>query len=441
MQFGLEEKRTPTDVYTEDGCTVISHPIHTGGISYAELCFDVSDIDEKDIPYVRLFTELMGEWPTEKGDAAYFNNRVKKHLGTFNLSPMPIKRGEDPKLYTVLRLSCLDSEKDNAIALVDEHLYSSIIDDEEIIKLNAKQIYTASAEHISSRGDGVAMMRDAAKHSKYEAINEALFGYSYHVFIKNLAEGSDSDINEALGKLKGIRDKYFKRERLTVGITEKHGKEFARRLISAIKTGGIKARACKIKPLPAVNEGIAVPATVSFAARTANMHALGKDVYTGAFATLGNIATYEILWNEIRLKGGAYDTGFFARSNSGTVGCYSYRDPNPARSGDVFKNIHEYVDEFLGEAPDLTKYIIGTIGSSDAITTPRSRGSAATRLYLSNKSFDDIARMRRECIETTGEDIAHLSEMLKQLAKLSTLTVVGARETLEEMDLDAILDI
>lgn len=212
-------------------------------------------------------------------------------------------------------------------------------------------------------------------------------------------------------------------------------------LFSQIDKGGNPAGACKINTLPTKSEGIVTPATVSFAARTSNLHKLGDDIYTGAFAILANISSYEILWEEIRLKGGAYDTGFFARSNSGTVGSYSYRDPNPIRTTKVFANLHDYLDEFLSTSPDLTKYVVGAIGASDTVSTPRSDGATATILYLSDRTFDDVARIRRESIEVTNEELSRLSGILKRLSTSSTFTVVAPRNVLEEMNLDSILEI
>ena len=434
-------KKTDTEICNIEGCEVISHPLHTGGISYAELFFDVSDIDEQDIPYVRLFCELMSEWPTKNGDAAYFRNRVKKHFGMFNIAPLPVKRKDGPKLYAVLRLSCLESDKEKVIPLIREHLYSTVFKDGSIIARNAKQIYTASLEYISARGDSIAIIRDAAKHSQYEALNEVLFGYTYHTFIKDLAEQEDNDYTNVLQKLEDIRQKYLKRERLTVGITDSAGADFAKKLILAINAGGSAAGACKINTLDALNEGIVTPATVSFVSRTANLHSLGEDLYTGAFATLSNILSYEILWDEIRLKGGAYDTGFFARSNSGTVCCYSYRDPNPERTSDIFGDIYKKLNEFLANEPDLTKYVIGTVGATDTVTTPRSEGAAATVLHLCGRSYDEVVKIRRESIEVTNNELKRLSEILEKLSKTSTVTVVAPRTVLEEMNLGKILEI
>ena len=438
--LNTELRKTPTEILNIEGREVISHPMHTGGISYVELYFDASDIPLEDIPYLRLFTELMGEWATVNGDATRFRNQVKKYAGMFHLAPQPIKNGNDNKLYLVMRVSCLDADKAKALELIVEHFYDTLINDEEILKKNAKQIYTASYEYITARGDGVAIMRDLAKHSAYDALNETLFGYSYHVFIKNISENLDTVAAHTLTKLCEIRDRYLVKERLTVGITEPCGESFARDIILSMRHGDSAEGGSKIVALPAVNEGIAIPSTVSFAARTANMNLLG-DVYSGAFATLCNIASYEILWNEIRLKGGAYDTGFFARGGSGAVGCYSFRDPSPERSVEVFASLHEYVDELIEEAPDLTKYVIGTIGAIDIVNTPRSEGGSANISHLSGKTYEDKLKARREILSTSLDDLRRISGILKQLAPTSTVTVTAPRDVLEKMNIDKILDI
>ena len=436
-----ELKRTPTEISVIEGCEVISHPIHTGGISYAELFFDISDVPPEDLSYVRLFTDLMGEWATVNGDAMRFRNQVKKYAGMFHTAPQPIKRNDEVKLYLTMRVSCLDADKQRVSELITEHLYGTLINDTDILRRNVKQIYTSCVEYITTRGDSLAIMRDSAKHSAYDALNEALFGYSYHAFIKNLNENADELVESVIEKLRDIRDKYLVRERLTVGITEDHGEDFAGIIINSMHRGKAAKGASQIKPIEAVNEGIAIPSTVSFAARTANMYSLEETIYTGAYATLSNIVSYEILWDEIRLQGGAYDTGFFARGGSGAIGCYSYRDPNPSRSVDVFGKLHTYLDEFLSTSPDLTKYVIGTIGATDTVNTPRSEGSSANITHLSGKSYEDKVRVRKEILATSSEDLKRISDVLKRLSKGSTVTVTAPREALEKMNLAKILDL
>ena len=435
-------RKIATEIFTFEECEIISHPLHTGGISYPELFFDVSDVAPEDLPYVRLFTDMLSEWDTEMGSVTHFRNRVKKHLGSFYVTPHPTKINDQAKLYLALKLSCLEKEKDTALELIREHLYSTLFTDKALLVKNVKQLYTFSVESIVSRGDAFAMMRDAAKHSQFEALSEGLFGHSYHLFIKELSENIEERAEEVLSRFEKIRDRYFCRERLTVGITEPSGVEFAKNIIAVIKDGGQKAGECKIGTLKKINEGIAAPVTVSFTARSGNLHEIGENLYTGAFSLLSSIITFEILWEEIRSKMGAYDTGFAAKPNSGTVGCYSFRDPSPNNSISFFKNIKNEIDDFLADSPSLLKYIIGVIGSSDSVSTPRNDGSNATRYYLSGKTHEDIVKTRNECLEATEDDLRHLSDIIGRVMEKSTFTVVGPRDTLEELDgIDRILDI
>ena len=440
--LSTEVKKTPVSVGEISGVRVISHAIPTSGISYPELFFDVSDIAPEDIPYLRLFAELLSEWSTERGDVTYFRNRSKRNLGMFYSVVIPIKHGSEPKLYLTTALSCLDSKKEIAAELLEEHLYSTLFNDKSLLKKNIKQAYAASVENIISRGESLAMMRDAAKHSLYDALSESLYGYTYHRFIKELSETVDNRADNVLAKLEEIRDKYLRRERLTVGITEDDGSGFARLLISKIRTGGQGAGACKIKTLPMINEGVAIPAPISYCARTSNLYKNPENSYTGAFATLTNIMSYELLWNEIRVKGGAYDTGFFARSNSGTLGCYSYRDPSPSRSAEIFADIPALLRDFLNTSPDLLKYVIGTVGASDTVSTPRSEGSASTKLCLSARTHEDVVKARRESIEVTPGELYRLADLLEDALCESTFTIVASREELEKnKDIKVILDI
>ena len=334
------------------------------------------------------------------------------------------------------------AKKDSAKELAREHLYSTLFNNPELLIRNVKQLYTYSVESIVSRGDAYAMMRDAAKHSSFEALTEALFGYSYHVFIKKLSEEIDSRAHEVLERFEAIRDKYFRRERLTVAVSETAGLDFAKRFVDIVKTGGTPAGESKIKPLEKINEGIAAPVTVSFTSRAGNLNEIGKKLYTGAFALLTNIISFEILWNEIRLKRGAYDTGFSVKPNSGTLGCYSYRDPSPESSVTFFAEVKKEVDAFLEGSPDLLKYMIGVIGSADTVSTPRNDGAGATKQYLSGKTYDDLVRVRMECLDATVDELKRLSDIIGEVMKKSTFTVVGPRDTLEAMkDIDVILDI
>jgi Zn-dependent M16 (insulinase) family peptidase len=415
--------------------------MRTGGIAYADLFFDATDADEDEIHYIRLFTDLMFEWRTESGSSTEFRNKTKQHLGAFYITPYPVKNGTDARLYLQLHASCLDGEKANAVSVINEYLYSTLYDDPEVLRKNLKQLYTYSLESLSARGDAFASMRSAARHSTFEAISEHLFGYEYHVFIKELSQNVGEKANEILERLNKISKKYFVRERLTLGLTEPSPEEYATALINTVRCTGESSGKTPVRMLEKINEGIAVPTTVSFTATGANLEEIGDGIFNGSFLILQSIASLELLWNEIRVKNGAYDTGFNVKP-TGAIGCYSYRDPSPMASVEYFEHISNEINAFLDTSPELLKYIIGTFGASDNVSTPRSDGTLATKRHLAGKAHEDFMKRRRECLDTTLDELYRINGIIKDATKGSTFTVVGPRDLLEkEKGIERILDI
>ena len=353
----------------------------------------------------------------------------------------PAKRGDEAKLYILLHASCLENEKEMACKIVEEYLYDTLYENKEVLIKNVRQLYNLSLEGIISRGDMYANMRDSAKHSQYDAVVEHLFGYEYHVFLKELMESIDEKSDYVFSRFEEIRDKYYKRNRLTLGLTDRNGEEYARGLIATVKAGGDKSGASPVKTISCINEGIAIPTTVSFVSRASNLEKLGKDLYTGAYLVIQNMASFEILWEEIRLKNGAYDTGFFIKS-TGSLGAYSYRDPSPAASVEYFGRVCDEILEFLDSDPDIPRYIIGVFGAIDTVTTPRTDGSTATKKYISGRTHEMAVKVRRECLEATTDELKRITATLKRAFESSTFTVAGPRDELEKINgIERILDI
>ena len=194
-----------------------------------------------------------------------------------------------------------------------------------------------------------------------------------------------------------------------------------------------------IKPLARVNEGIAVPASVSYTACGTSF--LPGYTYHGSFSVASSMLLYEHLWGEVRLSGGAYDTGFISRANSGALAAYSYRDPSPMRTVGLFSGLGAKLREIVLRGVDTEKYIISSFGATDTVSTPRSASSQATLLYLSGKSEKDTEKIRREIIETDKERLLSFSDMLGSLAADATYTVVATREELLRMGITNILEI
>ena len=119
------------------------------------------------------------------------------------------------------------------------------------------------------------------------------------------------------------------------------------------------------------NEGFKTSSKVQYVARAGNFIDRGVE-YTGALQILKVILSYDYLWQNIRVKGGAYGCmSGFNRIGEGYL--VSYRDPNLEKTNEVYEGVTEYLKNFTVSDRDMTKYIIGTISNLDQPLTPCTR--------------------------------------------------------------------
>ena len=436
--LGDMPKETPTTVTEQGGATVISHPIPTGGITYTEMYFDASDATAEEISILTFMGLVYSNLDTPLGSANDFRRRAKSELGNIVLSNHASKRGDEARFYMLLQFSSLDSKRESAARLAEEYL-TAILDNPEAIRRKITQLTAALSDRMTSAGHSAAIMRTAARYSSYEAIKEYSVGYEFYRWVKSYKSATDGEIAEIIDRMKSLRERILTKKRLTLATTGKESREFTQACIDMIKNEGSPSTPSAVKPLERKNEGIVIPSQVSYASLGANLSAHGKR--TGAWSTLATILNYQVLWEEVRVKGGAYGTGFLSRANSGTVAMYSYRDPSPARTLDVCRRIADYAEEFLSGKPELTKYIIGTVGAMDEVTTPAQDGAAATTLYLAGKTHEDVIRDRTEAIGAECADLCKAARLLALTLEDATATVVGPRELLSALGLDELLEL
>ena len=438
--LGDEPAETPSIITEYNGATLIDHPIPTGGITYTDIYFDASDTPTEDIPLLAFMGLVYPNLDTERGSANYFRTRGKSTLGSIALSVLPVKCRDEARLYLSVRYSCLDTKKGDALELAGEYMYGVILENRAATRRALTQYTATYQDLITERGHSIAATRSAARHSRFDALKERTAGYEFYRWLKRYKDATDEEIDALTARMRTLREKILVRERATLSLTGKNDEIYTRAAINAMKSG-TPAAVSYIELLPKANEGIAIPSQVSYAALAGNLYDTGAKMHNGAWSTLSTILDFEVLWEEVRVKGGAYGVGFSSRSNSGTTLFYSYRDPSPARTLSVYRKAPELLREMLEGEEDLTRFIIGSVGALDPVTTPATDGNDATTLYLAGLSHADVIKKRRECIATTKEKLIELSYLLDEIIEKSTFTVVGPRELLGTLGVDEILEI
>ena len=259
-------------------------------------------------------------------------------------------------------------------------------------------------------------------------------GIEFYQFISELDEHFEERKDEIVASLRRLEKIIFSKENMLISYTAtRDGIDFLKENIGKLhdalneKTDLMYRGklSCEKK-----NEGFKTSSKVQFAAMAGNFMDKGEE-YTGALQILKVIMSYEYLWINIRVKGGAYGCmSSFDRLGEGYF--VSYRDPNLEKTLDIYRGVPEYLRNFTVSDRDMTKYIIGTISNIDQPPTPSARGERSMNLYMNHVTEEMIKEERMQILNATQEDIRNLAGIAEAVLKDEQICVIGNEAKVEE---------
>ena len=419
------------------GIKVITHDIFTNGIGYISLYFDLKNIPISYYPYVGLLTNLLGYMNTENYSYTDFTNKVNINTGGISVVASVISDYKDYKKYTTVakvKAKVLYENMPEAFDLMRELITKTDFSDDERMLELLNMIKSRMQPSILSAGHSTAFKRAMSYISEQDACKEKLGGLDFYRLVCELIDNYEDKKNELAEILNTIVKVAFRRENLIadyIGDSKTNDKaielidEFGDKLI----TDDVKMSAEKFE-LRKLNEGLKTSGQVQYVARVGNFRDAGLEP-TGALMVLKVIMGYDYLWNNIRVKGGAYGcmSGF---SHDGVGYFVSYRDPNLKETIDIYEKAADYIENFSCSDRDMTKFIIGTMADIDAPLTPYDEGIASFGAYFSHKTNADKQKNRDEILNCNVETVRGLAQYIREIMKAEALCVVGAEDKINE---------
>ncbi len=432
----LDLSDIPTESYrpsfTEsllDGVKIEKNDYKVNGIVYISLLFDASDLKNEELFTLSLLVSALLNFPTRSYDALTMQNEIKANLGSLFASLAIGDRGGVARPYLKIGASALASKKADLIRLIDEMLSSRIDNPDEISNLIAQ--FKAHIEDNSvSLGDTFASMRIGASFDEMGSITEYMTGYEAYKIICDIVSDKEA-INKLTVDIQSLLHRLATKKRLTVFVTGEADEEFLSSLISIFPEGEAAVK----QTTDICSEGsefIVVPSKVSYAVIGGRSERIKDNM--GILRVARSILSYEYLWNTIRVANGAYGTGFFAGIN-GTLSFYSYRDPNPAKSIELYRLSSAYLRTLVESKEDITKFIIGACGEHDLLYTPRVAATIAVGDYLTDVTPEYHARIKKEMIGTTLQDLETVADIIDEALADERIAIVGSAEHLEAMEI------
>ncbi|MEE0117838.1 MAG: insulinase family protein, partial [Lachnospiraceae bacterium] len=420
-----------------DGTTVLFHEMFTNRINYLDFLFDVTDLSEEEIPYLGILKAVLGYMNTSRYGYADLANEINLYTGGVSSSIGVYPSVKKPDSYQAkyeVRTKVLYENTDKAMDIIKDILGTTDITDEKRLYEILAQAKSRLQMSLSSAGHSVSAIRAMSYFSKTAYYNDMTGGIALYRVIADYEEHFEEKKGMLIERLDALRKKIFCKERLMVSLTaDREGYDAAVKEIGGLKEilgSGAPQAAVPVLNCVKKNEGFLDASQVQYVSRAGNFVKRGFS-YTGALRILKVILSYDYLWLNVRVKGGAYGcmSGFMRNGDSYFT---SYRDPNLGKTNEIYEKTPEYLKNFDADERDMTKYIIGTISDLDIPLNPSAKGSRSLSAYLTGVTYADVQKERDEVINAEPENIRALADLIEAVLSDHNLCVIGNEDAVKK---------
>ena len=422
------------------GVPVIFHEIETNGIGYVDVLFDMSLVDEQDLPYVGILQSVLGIIDTKRYDYGTLFNEINVNTGGISTSlelynDVTNIREKAFKATFEIKGKALYGKLPVAFDMMREILMESKLNDGKRIREILAMLKSRLLMKFQSSGHVTAVLRAQSYASPAAKLKDMTNGIAFYETVSYIEEHFEEEKEKLSEKLIDLSKKLFCGDNMMLSYTAaREGLEGLEKMVEKLKNSlhtrtAEEDKRCVIH-CEKKNEGFKTASKVQYVAKAGNFIDLGV-AYTGALQILKVIMSYDYLWQNIRVKGGAY--GCMSNFNRIGEGYFvSYRDPNLKRTLDVYNGVVDYLKNFTVSERDMTKYIIGTMSGIDQPMTPASKGERSMNLYMNKVSAEMIREERNQILDAEQDDIRALYKVAEAVLQADQMCVIGGEDKIEE---------
>jgi Zn-dependent M16 (insulinase) family peptidase len=449
----LEPEIAPHTLHDAGGVPLLTHELFTNGISYADLAIPADVLDPADYRWLPFFCDALPSVGLPGMDYGEVSGLLARTVGGFygvlksgSLSPGAGSAVAGPsgifdiagRDWIIYRLKCLDEKFADALDLVLRLIREADFSDTRRVRDLILEMKNDAETSLAPAGHHYAASRSARFSSRSSAVNEVWNGLGQISFARYLAK---LDSAEVVSRLRRIRDTLAERGGLIASFTGSAeamagARDCAARFFRPLAPPGprnpgaadrvfFQALADSTDPAadaspggragqPPAPEVFASPSLqVGFAALTLESSPINRRAHSAELVLAHQLSTGP-LWEDIRMKGGAY--GAFAHTDAleGVFGMSTFRDPDPLRSIGSFKSVlKDLLSSAAWDQDTLEKAIVGTYAKEVRPRTPAERGGVDFIRLLCGLTNELWSRKLQWLTALRGEE---LMEALRGLA-------------------------
>ena len=421
--------------------TCLAHELDTHRIDYVYHYFDLRRIPFDELPYVSLLCDLLGKLDTKSYTAAELDTAVERQLGFLDFFMSVLGKDEDllsalPQL--VVGASAISENVASLASLPSEVWSTTRFDDLDRIHDILQQRRLGLEARFTNAGHAAAIDRLSSYFTAAAEISSEVSGVDYYRFLKDLLGSWDERAPQLPAKLGELAARIFTADEVTVSFT---GSAEDREAFWADGgTLGLEKRPDVaahqlVPPVPTIkNEAFIIPANVCFVGEAQGPSPLDEGEI-GTWQVASRALSYDYLWNEVRVKGGAYGTGFRHAITKVQL-FWSYRDPGVDASVKRFEDAAAWLNAWDADEDELAGYIVSVVAAHDAPTKPRQLARRQDTEYFAQRPADWNLRIRSQVLAADVDKVRALAPSMAELPERRAFCVFGAKEKIEASNLD-----
>ena len=417
----------------------LRHDLPTHQLAYALTYFDLSHLSFAELPYVTVLTRLMNQLATECMSAGELDSYVCANLGflsfTTEVATQPNWKLANPRL--LVSAGAL-SEKMDALARIPREVWSeTVFEDTERMRDVLTQTRIGMEQSFLMNGHSAALARAMSYGSPAAVLTQQLSGVDFYLFLRDLLDNFDDRKEGLCETLRELQARIFTSTGTVASFTGSD--EDYLRYWSAAGDLGLSPRTAATKELYVPwpedkREAFIIPSDVTYLARACDPRTLEIET-DGTWSVASNALSYDYLWNEIRVKGGAYGCGFRSPSPR-HASFYTYRDPAIDPSLARIEAAGDWLASFDPDADTFEGFIVSCVSGMDAPLKPYTLTKRRNAEYFCKTPSGKRAERRQQMLESTPDALRALAADISRIAREAPACVFAGREAIEASEVD-----
>jgi len=471
-----EIQTIPREIEILGTTPVLFHDLFTGGILYIDIGFDLRSLDVDDLPWASLLGNMLLEMGTQKEDFASLACRIAQKTGGLYATIVHTSPENSPESVSrlFLRGKCMKHQLTDLFAILSDILFEPSFDQPGRFKELLLEQKAGMESGLIPNGHSAVLSRLKAHYHPAARASEAMSGIDALLFHRDLEHKLDQNWEEIVTRMEGILQKLLAGG-LLINVTAdtQNRSEIFQNLEKFLQNfPTVEPSNCEGTQNPATNvsvneslsegslipshgevdggrggfskewtfdtelapsEALLIPSRVNYVGSAINLFDNGYQM-DGSSLVITKYMRTAWLWEKIRVQGGAYGAVGSFSPNCGSFAFASYRDPNLSNTLETYQQTGEFLKNLTLDEDELTRSLIGAIGSIDAYLLPDAKGFMDTLRWMTGMTDEKRQKRRNEVLSTTADDFRQFGEFLT--LNNAVTSVLASKEAIEESGIE-----